>query len=799
LGDVGGKLFFGTGGTAGGGLWTTDGTAAATTQVVPLQAMSGDVAFDYISDFHGQAIFQFADRQGLFRSDGTAAGTKQIAPLAPQQAKGVVPAVTVENAFYVAADNGTRLWRSDGTANGTSLVARFALNSISFATAVGGQLFFYAGDEKTLQTGLYASEGTAAGTQRVRALTLFSPNGSPHDVAATEEEFFFRASDPKTGVELWRSDGTADGTHIVRNIDVSGYGFEFGQTVAVGNKAYCLTPLDAQFHASLWMSDGTDAGTVPVRVVNFTPDTPGSGLSDLIVGGSRLFFTAYDAGKQQSTVWTSDGTAAGTVPVARPGNGSALTIANLTAVGDSVFFEILTGDGTDQLWRITDTAPVAGATTVGPGVRTAALVFDGSRFGDKGHVLGNFTPVGTTLFFTLTHDNEPDLWEVDTTTGDVSLVGNVSATNLAAFNGMLVFNGDDGSGEQLWESDGTFSGTVPIADVLLRDPGTGPLILPVGNVFYFRGYRSDTGDQLWKSDGTPDGTVMVKQVAHGQDGPRNLTAVGNKVFFLAKNAAGDDALWETNGTLNGTAPLVPDLGPEPAEIAGFHSALYFGALLDPAVGMELYRTDGTAAGISLVKDIYPGPGSSSPSGFIATETTLFFDVVDDGLRHQATYALTDSPVALLGRIFNDLNHNGVDDNNEPGLAHWTIYLDLNGNGVLDAGEPSTTTDIAGRYQFTALPPGPANVREVVQVGYHHTGQTIANGPAAVFELGDAQGATVLLDFAYLLTLAQHYGSAGTFATGDLNGDGKVNFADLLVLAQKYGHSLVDSAVPHKSR
>ena len=40
-----------------------------------------------------------------------------------------------------------------------------------------------------------------------------------------------------------------------------------------------------------------------------------------------------------------------------------------------------------------------------------------------------------------------------------------------------------------------------------------------------------------------------------------------------------------------------------------------------------------------------------------------------------------------------------------------------------------------------------------------------------------------------LTLAQHYGQQGTFATDDVNGDGQVNFADLLLVAQNYGHPL----------
>jgi len=54
-----------------------------------------------------------------------------------------------------------------------------------------------------------------------------------------------------------------------------------------------------------------------------------------------------------------------------------------------------------------------------------------------------------------------------------------------------------------------------------------------------------------------------------------------------------------------------------------------------------------------------------------------------------------------------------------------------------------------------------------------------------------------VDFADLLTLAQHYGtpSGASLATGDVNGDGKIDFSDLLFLAQNYGQSLPSAASP----
>jgi hypothetical protein len=52
-----------------------------------------------------------------------------------------------------------------------------------------------------------------------------------------------------------------------------------------------------------------------------------------------------------------------------------------------------------------------------------------------------------------------------------------------------------------------------------------------------------------------------------------------------------------------------------------------------------------------------------------------------------------------------------------------------------------------------------------------------------------------VDFADLLTLAQNYGTTAgaTWQTGSFYGDGAVNFSDLLVMAQHYGQSLLGAA------
>ena len=59
--------------------------------------------------------------------------------------------------------------------------------------------------------------------------------------------------------------------------------------------------------------------------------------------------------------------------------------------------------------------------------------------------------------------------------------------------------------------------------------------------------------------------------------------------------------------------------------------------------------------------------------------------------------------------------------------------------------------------------------------------------------GDVTGDGTV-DFSDLLALAQHYNSPAEPSQGDINGDGVVDFKDLLLLAQNYGRSAATSAL-----
>ncbi len=408
---------------------------------------------------------------------------------------------------------------------------------------------------------------------------------------------FFAADTSITGnnPQLWKSDGTSLGTSLVSEKILSVSGASLGM-VSMGGYLY-YAAYDINLGLELHKTDGTISGTTLIKdiMANNSPGFKHSTPQNLFVFDGAVYFSADD-GINGRELWKSDGTNAGTVMVKdiRPGQYGSIDspyFTNFAVLNNMLYFAAWDGSsgGVHELWKT-----------------------DG-------------TGAGTVIVQT-------------------SNPGNIGRypRNLFEFNGNLFFYASDQNGivgRELYKSNGTSAGTI-----LLKDINTGNYqssdpseFVIANNILFFTASVNANGKELWKTDGTEAGTVMVKDILPGTssglyDNKSYLTSLNNKVYFRAYDTM--YGLWKSDGTSNGTVMVkaieVGSSSSSGESLCELNGSIYFkaGAVGNGTIGAELWKSDGTLAGTVLVKDIYPGPSSSSPGNLINHQNILFFSAND---------------------------------------------------------------------------------------------------------------------------------------------------------------------------
>lgn len=345
---------------------------------------------------------------------------------------------------------------------------------------------------------LWKSDGTEAGTVRVRDIVPGAEGSAPDVLTPMDGTLFFAARSDDGGRELWKSDGTEPGTVRVRDLVPGTEGSDPQQLTPAGGVLY-FTARTTGSGRGLWKSDGTEPGTVLVK--DFGTQVLGSLVST--AGGPLLFFVG-------DCLWKSDGTPAGTVPVGNHCPGYPRLSAT---AGNTVFF----GYGPMRgLWRSDGTAE-----------GSAQLL---SNLGDAGGDfinVANFAVMGGTVYFRVLPSNE--LWKSDGTPAGTVRVKTLGATphSLVAAGDTLFFTTSAGG---LWKSDGTEAGTTLVSDRRVGWQHCCSGFAAAGSRLFFTGYGGSHA-QLWTSDGTVPGTVPVVDLV-----PQALSVVGERLFFAAPYA-----------------------------------------------------------------------------------------------------------------------------------------------------------------------------------------------------------------------------------------------------------------------
>lgn len=567
---------------------------------------------------------------------------------------------------------------------------------LGVSTFSGGKsALFFAATDAVNGTELWRTDGTAAGTVMVKDSIAGSGGLTVSEGVGLQGKTLFPADDGVHGQELWTTDGTVDGTHLVKDLSDGGDSTPISRLIAADSRAFFLGPPVSTngSYRKMAASDGTSTGTMLIDRWEYDPAYEMAGLKgklytlrvglsvndgrshdstvvfnalkspingedlrlDWIVSAKgKLYLAAYDSSAHQSSLWVSDGTQAGTKrvlgdthndPLFNMSDFFAYDGANVYVRGENPPFKGIwwsngqPGGGRYLMLALSDQAEVG--ETVGLGNKLVAVV-------NKTHT-----------------DSDPGRWQLlfgggglgMTTLGDFGAAGTAGnpATQLTAMGGKVYFVVDDGThGAELWRTDGTVAGTQLVKDIYTGATGSGITGLrALGNKLVFAANDGISGPQPWASDGTADGTQPLRKINNPTDDslPESFLDFGGQVLFVAtktgiRGALGRE-LWKTDGTAAGTAnfaDLYPGTtGSSPENLTPIDGTLYFSAA-GPSAGHELWVSDGTPAGTVQVADLYPGTTSSDPHGFIQIGSNVVFvaDTVD-GLelwRTQGTAATT---------------------------------------------------------------------------------------------------------------------------------------------------------------
>lgn len=508
----------------------------------------------------------------VFAAAVCAPGARAAVPSTPQLVADINPAGSSIPAlpfhfdgrmFFVANDGttGRELWATDGTAEGTELVADLNPGAASSNPhdffAWNDRIWFSATGAATGGPELFSGDGTPEGTALF--MDIHPSGGSdPGGFRAYDGKLYFAAADAEQGRELWSTSGSVDGTMRRSELRSGANDSNPSLLTVVGDEA---TSGGAKL---VFVARATGVGTAlytlnssgaPVLLKDINPERS-PGIEEMVLLDKQAIFNADDE-THGNEIWRSNGTDAGTAMVAEvdtvndgPGDdppGSNPT--GLTPFKGFVYFSASDGSefGT-ELYR-------ANASSV-------ALVRDiktGQGDGDP----AEFRVAGDRLFFAASNNSfGRELWSTDGTTteavANIHPTGHSNPSNLVPFGRFVAFVADDGThGRQLWISDGTATNTLRTTSF----PGNAAIVPlgAIGDVFLFSAADGVSGAELWKIEYDVTHPECVEIVPEVQGSP-DATQIDFAVVFsepVEGFTAADDVIVTHNGTSHQTVTVTP--------------------------------------------------------------------------------------------------------------------------------------------------------------------------------------------------------------------------------------------------
>ena len=576
--------------------------------------------------------------------------------------------------FFAAESNqGMELWQTDGTKLGTVQVADINPGSASsnpnWLTVMGNSLYFIA-DNGVNGKELWGYNGSVL--KRITDVNT-SGDGVISELITDGSNLFFQGNDGTKGYELWKSNGNVGNADLVYDLNPNGSSYPSSLTIMGAEIFFEANNINISGRRYLWKTDGnSEPGLVKDENLDY---------ESMVVVGSQLFFRG---GTLDRDLWMSDGTESGTTEIF-----NFNSLGNLTEFNGDLYFKGATSFSNQELWyRDSGTGIIASLGEINPtgssspddlavaGGRLLYFANDGVHGKELWENTGTFT---SSLVSDLDASTKNSSFQLDTTNETLLILSAVSSGlwsienygipheletlyepyGFGRIGSELFFLDNDYSLNQhiFYSTQGTSISTMRVDSFsddssILGNVQNGP------NRFCFGGYSGffcfdgvDSlevissenkdygfgmiGDDIFYNGGTGLGELYKNSALFldlnpsGESEPNNFSACGDILYFTANQGASGNELWKTDGTTDGTS-LIKDIntalgiGSNPIGLHKFNNELFF--LANDGTGYDLWKSDGTTSGTVKIKDF---SFDINESNIGATSSHLFIFMESD--------------------------------------------------------------------------------------------------------------------------------------------------------------------------
>ncbi len=547
-----------------------------------------------------------------------AAGPRLLKDLEPGTISLQIPSFQLlaagSQAFFLnfLPERGIGLWTTSGAPGGTQLIRDLARggggSGISAPLVLGDRLIF-ALKNRNLGQELWVADSSAQGARPLKDICPGACWGVDQVLGINAGKVFFDGIDPEFGNRLWTTDGTAEGTQPVKDLFQGPLDGAITFWAPLGPGFVFATRTFESPTKTLWQTDGTSEGTRIIRDFDETPILLGASSEAL---GDQVLFRLVEPGIPEA-LWITDTTAPGThlLRTLPTDDGFHRRIQSAVASDGNVFFFVFKeqednyGASDCELWK-------SDGTTVGTTRIISLRELRGTGDGQPppAQCPFEFAALGGRIFFSFSSpESGNELWATDGTATGTGLFADLLPGEAGSYPAMLTrfqdrlwFRARNGTAVQLLTSDGTVSGTRAIQ--ALDRVGS---FLPFSEQMLVSVFSPDRRSELWLTDGTETGTTLAYQAPPipGSSSSNQFLRIGDRILFSARTNSTGSEPWTTDGTPEGTEilDLSPGLASTSTEgIRRFGRRAYFTS------GSALWRSDGTARGTRKLADLAQGNG-----------------------------------------------------------------------------------------------------------------------------------------------------------------------------------------------